>query len=582
MDFDKSPIQFRNNSSAAPVGKVDRFITKAKMDPLIKDAMATSGSSAKLNRFEELLVTANQVNPLHNTSLHKQYFETINYLFNMIKDDAVKDNVSQKNVYQYANLLNNSVYQNRTSRLSGTRNRDSDQYQNNTLNNDVMLKTAILDLADNIVSGHFKAILDAPTLRVLLLAMFQFKMYPEMISLWEAGVNDEEVSAIYLRQNILSVILPVTYDESRFDYEQVLQIYELNTKDALSTNYELLGTMGKIAIRAGDYSRGLDCLETLLHVYEQNLKTNRRLVLRSLSELHLSFIGSCKDIKIARHFFDKVVEGDLPYHVLLKAPHVQSLFENCLEVNEPFDSILYFWKVTVGHYNGESNDKSNLNSRYALLNNSFFSIFFKVYPELTADSYYKLCEVIDIYAAIKPFDELFLNTVISNYTWNDEVVFMQLVRHYTTHNVARTPVSYRVILKKIGKIKEFSNFEIMDHWAESVAHLDANGYNYIPIADWAALRDATILSPYREQREEFYLAVLDAYKNFHQDERACLRFVKYWLNRDDYVKQVSRVSLEDEPTFVCDVDVVVPKFRNLRENVDYKSVTKPMFLNSRA
>lgn len=575
IDFDKT-IQFRSNSSTAPIAKVDRFFSKASADPLLKDALNSTGNSAKLNRFEELLVSANQVNPLH-----KQYFEIIKYLFNMIKDDAVKDYVSRNNVFQYANLLNNSVYQNRTSRLSGSRNRDSDQYQSNTLNNDVMLKNAILDLADNIVSGHFKAILDAPTLRVLLLAMFQFKMYAEMMSLWEAGVNDDSVSAIYLKQTILSLILPVTYDEKRFDYEQVLQIYELNTKDTPAVNYELLGTIGKIAIRAGDYTRGLDCLETLLHVYELNAKANRKLVLRSLSELHLSFIGSCKDINISRHFFDKVVEGDLPYQVLLKAPHVQSLLENCVEVNEPIDTILYFWKATVGHYRAEQNDKSNLNSRYAILNNSFFSVFFRLYPQLTLESYAKLKEVIAIYATIKPIDEFFLNTVISNYTWNDKVVFEQLIENYSIHNVARSPVSYRVILKKIGDIQKFDNSEILARWNESLAHLDANKYAYIPIADWAALRDATIMSPYRDLREQFYLTVLDAYKNFHQDERACLRFAKYWMNREDYVVQVSQVSL-DHPKFTCDVEVTVPKFRKLRENVDYQKVTQPMFNPRRA
>ncbi|EEQ37174.1 hypothetical protein FOB63_002062 [Clavispora lusitaniae] len=586
VDLDLNPIQFRTNatsaqaapaSSATPLGKVDRYFSKTSVDPLLKDAMSSTGSSAKLNRFEELLVTANQVNPKNSNQSHKQYFETINYLFTMFRDDAVKDNVTRRNIFQYANLLNNSVYQNRTSRLSGSRNRDSDQYQSNTLNNDVMLKTAILDLAENIANGQFKNILDSNTLRVLLLAMFQFKVYPEMISLWESGVNDETVSKVYLSQNILSVILPVAFDENRFTYEQILQIYELNTKDASNVNFELVGTIGKIAIKAGDYSRGLDSLESLLQIYESNGKANKRMILRSLSELHLSFIGSCKDIRIAKHFFDKVVDGDLPYQVLLKAPHVQSLFENCVEVNESFDSILYFWKVTVEHYTGENNDKTNLNSRYAILNNSFFSIFFKLFPSLTEESYIKLKEVIAIYANIKPVDEFFLNTVISNYSWNDKVVFEQLVENYSIHNVSRTPVSYRVCLKKIGDIKEYSESEILNQWNESLAHLDSNGYKYIPIADWAALRDATILSSHRAEREEFYLKVLDAYKNYHQDERACLRFVKYWLNRDDQVKKVAIVSLQEHPEFNCSLDIEVPQFKNLRENVNYKKVTAPMF-----
>lgn len=574
MDFEKS-FQFRNNSSAAPsvIPKADIYFSKDQQNAnLIKDSLqpTLARPNAKLNRFEELLNQSSE-GAHQNKHRSKRHFETVQSLFDIFKDDAVKGNLSNQDVWQYAMLLNQSVYANRRSRLSENSNRDSDQYTNSNLNNDVLLKNAILDLADNVTSGLLSAIVDQRILRALLLAMMQFKVYPEMLRLWENGVNDPAVSHFYLNHTVLALILPLAYDEKRFTYDQIIRLYEVNTEKKNHVFHELLASIGKIAIKEGDNSRGLDCLESLLASYE--VKNQRHVVSKSLAELHMCFIGSCKDMKIARHFFDKVVNKELPYRVLLKASHVQSLFENCHEVNEPFDSILDFWKNTVKFYGADMRD---LNASYSIINNKFFSIFFKVYPKLTQDSYSKLKEVILLYSAIKPVDEYFLNTIISNYSWNDKVVFQQLTENYVIHNVNCTPVVNRVILKKMGEIQEFDNAEILQSWNKLLAHLDNLGFTYIPIADWAALRDCTILSPFSSERSQLYLTILDAYKNYHQDERAVNRFVKYWLNRAQ-ANQVSRVSLEAGPAFDCDIRVEVPSFKSLQENVDYKKVSQHMF-----
>lgn len=570
VELDKS-LQFRNNSST-PVAKADQYFAQAQVDPMLKDAVSRS---PKVNRFEELLITAHEVNHTHSKDLGRKYFETIDFLFRMIKDDLVKDQVSRANILEYANLLNRSTYQNRTTRLSLRRNRDSDQYSNNTLNNDVMLKSAIIDLSQSIAEGRFKAILDDKTVRAVLMAMYQYQMYPEMVLLWESGVNDNEVSDLYLGERVLGIILPVAFNEGNIKYEDVLKIYEENTKNVVTVDHELLCGMGKIAINAGDYTRGLDFLESLLSIYEKDRTSSLRQVARSLSELHLTFIGSCKDIKIAHHFFDKVVDGQLPYYVILKAPHVLQLFENCFEAKESLDTLLYFWKRTVQHYSKEQG-KASLNSRYTILHNLFFKQFFRLLPTLNESSYNRLKEVISIYASIKDVDELFLNTIISNYAWNDKVVFEQLVDNYAMHKVRKTCVAYRVILKRLGKIEGYTSSEIIVHWNELLLNLNGQ-FSYIPIADWAALRDATIASRFREQREELYLALLNAYRDFHQDPRACIRFAKYWINRPEFVKLVARISLEDNPTFNIDFDIVVPTFLTLRQNVDYKEVTAPLF-----
>ena len=432
----------------------------------------------------------------------------------------------------------------------------------------MLLKQAVLHLGELITNGEFKAILNAPTLLFLFYLMKQFQLYPEMIHLWENGVNDQETGQVYLDEKILAVILPVTFEQNRFTYEEILHIYELNTEKLDKVGHELLTSMGKIAIAAGDYSRGLDSLESILQLYEKAQQLHyKNKILASLSDLHLSFIGTCKDIKISKHFFDKVVHYDLPYRVKLKVPHIQSLLEICYEQNEPMDNILYFWRASIAHYNTEQ--QLVLNSRYAILNNALFTIFFKKYPELNEESFSKLREIIAMYAESKPIDEVFLNTIIGNYSWDSKEVLEQIIENYDVYNVKRTPVSYRVCLKKTGLLESYSNEEILQKWNASLKHLDENKFTYIPVADWAALRDATILSHFKDARKEFYLSVLDKYKDYIQDHRSCIRFVRYWIKRKDVAADIARVALPEPQTFDCDIEIQVPQFRHLRKNINY-------------
>ncbi|GEQ68612.1 hypothetical protein JCM33374_g2280 [Metschnikowia sp. JCM 33374] len=498
-------------------------------------------------------------------------------LTEMFQDNHVKCNLSVDDLYKYVNVLNEAVYSNRYSRLNESRNRDSDSYQNHTLSNDIWLKNAILDLADNLSHGPLRSLVQPQTLRKLLYAMLQLQVYPEMIKFWENGVNDPKQSSKYLKQSVLAVILPLTYSEKRFSYDQIIKLYEVNTKQMPHIIHGLSGSIGKIAIQEGDYSRALDCLELVL-AYLESGKDKESTVHRTLAELHAAFIGECKDIKIAKHFFNKTIENQLPYNVPLKAPRIQSLMEHCVEANEPFETIFDVWKHTLTVYARDS--KNIMNARYSILNKAFCSIFFTMYPTLTEEGYAKLKEIIATYANIKAVDDIFLNNLISSYTWDDKVVFDQLVDNYAVYNVSETAVSYRVILKKMGGIKDFTNADILKRWNTTLHFLDGSGYSYIPIADWASLREATILSPYASTRTEFYLAVLNAYKNYHQDDKAVVRFVKNWFPRPQ-MKSIALVSSTPTPTFNTDVDVKIPSFQNLKENVDYNKVASNLVASSR-
>ncbi|RLV87753.1 Protein RMD9 mitochondrial [Meyerozyma sp. JA9] len=578
-----SPSQFsRSNSSAAGLSespassvdsKIENFLSKSAKDPLVREALDAETKN-KLNYFKEQIDLANRYRSIHDQDSERAFASTLDNLSRALDDESLRDTFVSRDLFSYAQVLNSGVYNNRTNRLAGSKNRDSDQYHNQNLHDEVLLKQAVLHLGELITNGEFKAILNAPTLSFLFYSMKQFQLYPEMIHIWENGVNDQETGSVYLDEKILAVILPVTFEQSRFTYEEILHIYELNTEKLPRVGHELLTSMGKIAIAAGDYSRGLDSLESILQLYENAQQShNKSKILASLSDLHLSFIGSCKDIKISKHFFDKVVHYDLPYRVKLKVPHIQSLLENCYEQNEPMDNILYFWRASIAHYNTEN--VLVLNSRYAILNNALFSIFFKKYPELNEDSFNKLREIIAMYAESKPIDEVFLNTIVGNYSWDSKEVLEQIIENYDVYNVKRTPVSYRVCLKKTGSLESYSNEEILQKWNASLQHLDSNKFTYIPVADWAALRDATILSKYKDARKEFYLSVLDKYKDYIQDHRSCIRFVRYWIKRKDVAADIDRVASNEPHTFDCDIDIQVPQFRHLRKNIDYvKEVQK--------
>lgn len=572
------PAQFARSNSQSSVNtnlstkysRVDSFIAKAQKDPLLRDIIDQE-TKVKINHFQEQLSLASQYRTHKDREGQRAFVDTMANIFNLFKDDNLRSAFSSKDLFHFVQMLNFSVYHNRTSRLSGSKNRDSDQYQNENLIDEVLLKNAVLIASETIIEGEFNKILNANILLFLFFSMGQFQLYPEMINLWENGVNDPNIGKLYLDEKILAVILPIAYNSKRFDYEEILHIYELNTKENTNIHHELLSSMGKIAIRAGDYSRGLDSLEALLQAYESNTKDKKK-VLGSLGDLHLSFIGACKDIKISKHFFDKVIQYDLPYFVRLKVPHIQSLLENCYELNEGIDEILYFWRSTVSHYN---NEKKNLllNSRYSILNNTLFQIFFKMYPTMTEESIDKLKEIISSYSDIKTVDEVFLNTIIGNYSWGNKEILEQLMENYEIYGVKRTPVSYRICLKKTGELSSYSNEDILSKWNQALKHLDETKFNYIPIADWAALRDATILSPFSDERKNFYLSVLDKYKDYIQDQRSCIRFVRYWMRKPEHFKEIAKLSESIQSDQNESYKIDVPQFSHLKPNINYKEMS---------
>lgn len=541
---------------------VDDYIDRLQEDQVVNKAIRAD-ALVKLNYFQEQVHLLNHYRKLHDKDSKRAFSETCHNVLNSFDDKDLRAVFTGQDLRKYAGALNVSIYLNRTTRLTGKKNVDKDQYSSSTSIDEHILKDALLRFHEIILSGELKKIINVDTLIYYFNSMNQFQLFEQSIDVWEQGVNDNEVGELFLNGKVLAVVLDMAYRSKRFSYEEIVRIYELNTKGATTIPPLLLCSMGKIAVSSGDYAKGLDFLEHLLKLYEDPRGNNA--IDTYLGDLHLVFIGACKDISISKHFFDKVINFDLPYSVRLKVPYVQSLLENCYESKESLDSILYFWKSTLTHY---SKDRKSveMNSRYSILNNTLFKIFFKVYPELNNESYSKLKEIINSYNNIKSVDEVFINTLISNYQWKDKAVFNQIIENYEIFNIQRTQVSYRVVLKKIGQISGYTNAEIVNKWNEVIQSLDQKNFRYIPVADWASVRDATIWSEFSE-RKELYWKIVSKYKNYIQDNNNCSRFIKNWLKNDHGLNDLkTKVYKQNSP------EIELVPTRVLRPNSDFDGV----------
>lgn len=575
-------ISYYQQRSNATVSSPTLAPLQNKVDRLSKFVDSTNAnpeSQVKYNHFQELLTTTKDISFNKSNQGQQAFFSAIHDLTNFFRQDYqnISGIITTADIGQYTKLLFTASIAVRTSRLSNVKNRDRDQKLDSNYLLNQGLRIAVLNLNDLILNGDLDVGKLTPyTLQTLFFTMAQYGLTSEIVNLWEAGVNSGETSEIhslYFSEVILAAVLPAAYETKRFTYEEILHIYELNSSKQTQKRHFLLASMGKISILAQDYSKALDFMEDLMNIYVKCHEKAKYETLKSLSDLHLKFIGDSKDISISKHFFDKVVKFELPYKIELKVPNIVSLLENCQKANEPFESVVYFWTSTIKHYSQDSNSK--LNARYSVLNNCFFKIFFDIYPELDNDALVKLKEMIQEYSKIKPIDETFLNTVITNCSWNNKEILEQLIDSYGIYNVFRTPVSYRICLKKIGQLGDYTSQEIVQKWNESLFNLDEQKYQYIPLANWSALRDATILSPhFSRERKALYFEIVKTYKDYMQDLRACSSYFKYWYSRPQELSELAKISLEDVK-FLDDanVDLGIPDFQYLKKNVDYSGVT---------
>lgn len=562
--YQSSQFSFRTNSTST----IDKIIeqTNETEKPIVNSESTLTIANNDLKRFQELLSFHRQ-NPIQ-----KSEFEFVLNEFNdLIKNFQMRQLMTESNLTSYVVFLNHTLFWLRNYRLRSKKNRDKDQY--NLYKEENLLKDTVLLLGDYIKDGEFNQILSQINVSRFIFAINQLDLKNEIIGIWESGVENEETSDLYLKPEVLAVVLPITYASKRFTYEEIIKIFELNVNQDEPIDHELLSSFSRIAVIAGDYARALKNLEILLSSFDKTKGKALVKLEKAVLNLHLNLIGSCKDIPIAKHFFDKVIQNRLPYTVRLKGPHIVSLMENANESRESIDSIKYFWLETVKF---ESNGPKmfNLNASNSNLHNTFYKIFFTKYPELTEESFNKLIQTMSDFKEVLPIDEILLNSVINNYSWESKEVLEQLIENYNIYNINKTPVANRVILKKTGEIEGYTVEEILDKWNKSLIKLDAS-YSYIPRADWASLRASSIQTKYFESRKPLYMSVLKHYCDYMQDKPSVYKFTGGWKKDSEHGGDIVRFVESKDPKFDYDelVKSTQPTFNNLTPNVDFKKVS---------
>lgn len=562
----ESTFQFkRAQSTVAPPATVATTI----QTPSSQNAAANPYRS-KLDSFSRIYHVPNHV---VGRRTEKIDHTATDEMATLILDENFRNQMTETDLYRYAASIYSAAIAVRRQRLEMSRNRDRDNAA--SFGDDLKYQSAAIALAESIAAGEFPQQVSARTLFKVFATLMQFKLNDEIMNLWETGVAQSEgedlgdIGKMYLDHTVLSVVLEVAYDSKRFSYEEILRIYEMSLVENEPIHPYLLERIGQIAIKHGDHARGLDCLEQLMNNYENNPRA--RSILGALSQIHIAFIGNCKDTIIAKRFFEKAVdESDhLPYTILLKAPYVVSFLQNCNALGDSFENIVDMWSRVCQFYIKRREEQP---SRMVTINSGLFKILFDKYPEPSMEAM-KLMKL--TFAKCKNINEHFLNTLISHMPWKDRTLVNDVVSAYDKFKVPKSVVSHRIILKNAGNV-EYTPEEILTLWNQLLLKLDSEGYKYIANADWAAIRLATIFSEQFKspERDCLYYSIVRTYKNYMQHDEAALRFLRATVRDATVYKQISRITTEENPTFEINYDIEVPEFKNLKENTNYPKVTK--------
>ncbi|KAI5952688.1 RMD9 [Candida jiufengensis] len=561
---------FRNNAT------ISTSHSNNNISPKLQERNITNEYKEKFQNYHHKYHKPTHLNRWNNQD-DKEYKDLDN-LSNLIQDESFKNQMSELNLYKYSANLYSATITSRRSRLGKSRNRDKDQAE--AFNEDLTYQTAIINLSEMIASGDFNKILSTRILFKVFGTLLQFKLYNEILNLWENGVsqseqekennnNENNIGQLYLSHDVLSIVLQVAYETKRFSYEEIKSIYNMSVNENEPVHPFLSDRIGQVAISEGDHGRGLDALEALMNSYETN--PEERSILGGLAQLHLSFIGNCKDTVIAKRFFEKAIDNSdgLPYVVVLKAPYMVSFLQNCSDAGDSTEDIIELWSRIANHYTENVND---LSSKSATINTGLFKIFFGKYPNPDEESI-KLLKL--IFTKCPKIDEVFLNTLISNMTWKDKSLIQDVIDAFDKFNVEKSIISNRVILKQAGTV-DYSYEEILKLWNNLLLKLDEEHYRYIANADWSSLRAATVFSESfkSKERDALYYSLLKQYKNYMQHDKACINFLRGWIKNADIYKNVSRITTETNPKFENEIDIKIPNFKYLKENVNYPKITQ--------
>ncbi|RLV94908.1 Protein RMD9 mitochondrial [Spathaspora sp. JA1] len=516
----------------------------------------------KLDRFTQLNLAKKHPNAKVDPRFHEKELDES---LQLLEIKSVRDGLTPEQLTGFIFNVERLIYLNKRKRLRKDFNKDRDDPSAFRL--EIKVQRTALNLFDLILSGSLTHCLSADALYRLFLMLHQFYLRAEIVSYWEMGVSNSEISHFFVDQKVLSTALYVSYEMKRFSYEEVKQIFDINTPDKDNVYPDLLTAVGKVALLEKDYTHALDLFEKLMISLENKTPTAKG----AISEMHLNFISLCREVEIAKHFFDRAYDDrKLPYGIRLKAPHMKSFMQNLSDAGESMDVIISIWRrLILKSQQTASYDPKGAKS--ANLNSGLFKIFFERYPDYSQEGNKYLQQIFEMNPQI---NEIFLNAAISNYSWDDRDSFYKLVNSFEKYNIKKSVISERIILKQLGSF-EHSNEEILESWNNLLYTLDDYEYDYIAHPDWSSIRNATITSEkFGEERTGLFLSILKAYKDYMINDAACVKFIRGFQRDHEQAELINKFQYET-PIVENEVEFkVIENFRHLKKRVNFSKSVK--------
>lgn len=405
--------------------------------------------------------------------------------------------LNEKRMAEFVSLLRNGLRIHRLELSKLKKNLDKDS--NNPIKNiHYLLTCAIREVSYNLLDGLIS--LNSHGLTHLFKAYKDLGFTYEAVHIWETGRKNPLLNHLFTSEPVLGSIFPFLVESGDFDFNEIWQMYN-NIKISKNNNEklhnELQVGMIRVCLFKNQTNDALSIFKQLTSdVY--NSFNNKGIeppinVKSYMTMAHLSFIGFCKDIDTADYFFNDAVNESMPYLTPLQLNFIKKYLLNTWEITNNYEKVKKIWLITWNHYENKKTSNSSVSSS---LNDAFLSIFFKKYPTFSNESFTELKQVIDDYNSIRPIDEPFINVLLSKSTcWHNSEVFEYILNTANSNQFSKTNVFYRCCLKACGSV-DLDSLSILTLFRNLLANNASNGMKFIAHADWVALRDATVNSPY--------------------------------------------------------------------------------------
>lgn len=405
--------------------------------------------------------------------------------------------LNEKRMADFVSLLRNGLRIHRLELSKLKKNLDKDS--NNPIKNiHYLLTCAIREVSYGVLDGHVH--LNPHGLTHLFKAYKDLGFTYEAVNIWENGKSNPKLFNLFTSEPVLGSIFPFLVESGDFNFDEVWEMYSKIKGSKLPNeklHNELQVGMIRVCLFKGKTSEALSIFQKLTSdVYSSFQQSGIEPPINVKSYMtmaHLSFIGFCKDMNTADYFFNDAVNESMPYLTPLQLNFIKKYLANTWETTLDYQRVKNIWAITWAHYEMKKTSNSSVSSS---LNDAFLSIFFQNYPVYSNDAFNELKSVIAQYSAIKTIDEPFINVLLSKSTiWHNPQVFEFILSTANSHAFSKTNVFYRCCLKACGSVDIDSN-SILNLFRQLLDNNASNGMKFIAHADWVALRDATINSPF--------------------------------------------------------------------------------------